>query len=125
MRIVLDLFPAKVLVVPTIVAETLDYSTIDYNGSTPQARRVTRTRIVITDEVVMIAADANAGPTLIFKERYDESSLLLEKNRSKPMRVRTRTGKVLVFMKDENCGCGSMLRAWNPYGVMYSDRDPR
>jgi hypothetical protein len=125
MKIAIDLFPAKVLVIPAQDAEGLDFETVDYNDNVSHARRVTRVRIVITENTVMIAADANAGPTLIFKEGYDRDSLRLQKNRAKPMRVRTSTGKVLIFFKDENCGCGSGLRAWNPYNTVYSDRDPR
>ena len=36
----------------------------------------------------------------------------------------TKTGKMVAFKLDRNCGCGSRLRAWNPYRHVYSSKDP-
>ena len=125
MRVTFDLFPAKVLVIPP--SEELDalvYEDIAFLSTVANGRRVEAVRIVFTEATVMIAGDSPQGPVLIFQEKYDPTSLILNKNRSKPMRVRTLNGKVLVFTKDDNCGCGSKLRAWNPYRTVYSTKDP-
>lgn len=125
MHVTFDLFPARVLVIPPgEELDALDYETLEFLTTVKSARRVEAVRIVITEATVLIAADSHTGPVLIFQEKYDPDSLILNRNRSKPMRLRTRNGKVLVFQKDENCGCGSRLRTWNPYRTVYSTKDP-
>jgi len=36
----------------------------------------------------------------------------------------TESGKGLAFRRQDNCGCGSRLRAWNPYKTLNSIKDP-
>ena len=125
MHVVFDLFPARVLVIPpSDELNALNYEEIQVLSAVKSSRRVEAVRVVLTEATVMIAADSDTGPVLIFQEKYDPASLILSKNRSKPMRLRTLNGKVLVFQKDENCGCGSRLRSWNPYRTVYSTKDP-
>jgi hypothetical protein len=124
-----DIFPAKVIVSPPQKKDkdnkdTFSYDDLHYYSDLTGARRVEAVRIVITEKTVLIAADAQAGPMLIFKEKYDSDSLFVQKNKSKPSRLRTESGKILVFQKDDNCGCGSRLRTWNPYRTVYSTKDP-
>ena len=85
---------------------------------------VTAVRAVIADNVLMIAADSDQGPMLIFREKIDSESLVLEKGPQKIARLRTLSGKVVFLEKDANCGCGSRLRGWNPYKTMYASGDP-
>ena len=108
MRIQLDLFPA-------IVTVTIDGK---------EARTVSRTRVIVTDSVVLIAGDSATGPVLIFREQIVSADITKSKSSSSPSSVITTSGKALSFVKDENCGCGSRLRGWNPYGQLYSSKDP-
>jgi hypothetical protein len=125
MQIVFDLFPARVFVAPqSDELDALTYEELTVLSSAPHSRRVDAVRVVITEATVMIAADSPSGPMLIFQEKYDPASLQTQKNRAKPSRLRTLSGKVIVFEKDENCGCGSRLRSWNPYRTVYSTKDP-
>lgn len=125
MKITFDMFPARILVIPPSESlDALEYESIAFRTEVQSARRVEAVRVVLTERTIMIAGDSSNGPVLIFQEKYDPSSIMLQKNRSKPSRVRTLTGKVIIFEKDENCGCGSRLRAWNPYRTVYSTKDP-
>ena len=125
MHIVFDMFPARVLVIPEQDSNaTLSQEDLGYTTPVPNSRKVEAVRVVLTEATVMIAGDSSNGPVLIFQEKYDPSTLVLNKNRSKPGRLTTVNGKIIVFQKDENCGCGSKLRSWNPYRTVYSTKDP-
>jgi hypothetical protein len=125
MKIVFDMFPARVLVIPEQESNAdLNHEDLAFTTPVPNSRKVEAVRIVLTEQTIMIAGDSSNGPILIFQEKYDPSSLVLNKNRSKPGRLVTHNGKIIVFQKDENCGCGSKLRAWNPYRTVYSTKDP-
>ena len=125
MRVVFDMFPARVLVIADQESNAdLNLEDLTYTTRVPNSRKVEAVRVVLTEATIMIAGDSSNGPVLIFQEKYDPSTLVLNKNRSKPGRLTTLNGKILVFQKDENCGCGSKLRAWNPYRTVYSTKDP-
>jgi hypothetical protein len=59
----------------------------------------------------MIGLDSPEGPKLVFQEKY-----VSHKKEGKHHIVQTIEGKTLIFRKDDNCGCGSRLRSWQPYG---------
>ena len=126
MKIVYDVYPAKALVTPPRREfDTYEFATMTLTTEIKDSRRVNDVRVVITDEVVMIAADSSSGPVLIFQERYSPENLIVDKDKKKISRVQTVTGKSIVFSKDEaSCGCGGKLRAWNPYRTVYSSKDP-
>lgn len=68
----------------------------------------------------MIAEDSPEGPKLVFREKVLEI-----KQESKLTHLLTESGKIIVVTKDHNCGCGSRLRSWNPYGnYISSSQDP-
>jgi hypothetical protein len=124
MHVVFDLFPARVRVAPERQAtDTYVYEELTVTSPMEQSRLVDRVRIVLTEKTVMIAADSSSGPVLIFKEKYLPETFFHDKKK-KTGRVTTEHGKVLVFEKDANCGCGSALRGWNPYRTVYSTKDP-
>ena len=120
MKVVHDLFPAFVGVAPADLLPTLQ----DLRSApiTAGAYQVTKARIILTDTVVAVAVDSQDGPIVIFRERYTEHHK--SDVRTEDSHVLTETGKMLAYKKDENCGCGSRLRAWNPYNHVYSDQDP-
>jgi hypothetical protein len=124
-RIIYDSFPARAVVIPSH-AEFTGFETISLNSARfiTNARLVSAVRIIITDDKILIGADSHSGPMLIFQEKYDKSTLVLAKGKVKESRLKTPTGKSVIFGRDDDCGCGSKLRAWNPYNTMYSTKDP-
>ena len=120
MKIMNDVFPAFVG-----VAQAGLVSTVQELSSAPitaGAYQVTKTRIVVTDEAVIVAVDGQDGPMIIFRERYTAHHK--SESRTEDSYIITETGKMLAYKKDENCGCGSRLRSWNPYRHVYSSQDP-
>jgi hypothetical protein len=53
----------------------------------------------------------STGANVVFNETYISHSKI-----DRIHRVTTESGKLIAFSKDDNCGCGSRLRSWNPYG---------
>jgi hypothetical protein len=121
MQIKHDVFPAFVGVAQVDLGlETLQ----DLKSApiTPGAYQVTKARIVVMDDHVLVAVDGNDGPMIIFREAYSEfhkSNVPTEDSY-----IKTVSGKMLAYKKDANCGCGSRLRSWNPYKHVYSVKDP-
>lgn len=128
MQITYDVFPAQVLVCPAPEDNQYEaYSalTVLDGKQIKHSRKVEAVRVVLYGGNVLIAGDGQNGPMLIFKEGYNVETLDLTTERNKgTSRLVTTSGKVVIFSKDNNCGCGSMLRAWNPYGTLYSVKDP-
>jgi hypothetical protein len=126
MKVIYDLFPARVRVCVGENVSDEEYETIGVMTRVQGSRLVDKVRVILTDVTIMIAADSDNGPMLIFREKYVKESLLPEK--PKPgrgvTRLKTETGKVVIMEKDANCGCGSRLRGWNPYNTAYSTNDP-
>jgi hypothetical protein len=120
MRKSIDVFPALIKLAPPGSLE--DYTTLQTTGDVPQGtRRVDRSRAIIIDNVLIIAQDAPEGPQVVFKEQVESSS-----TEGKTTHVLTVSGKIIAITKDSNCGCGSRLRGWNPYGhtIASSSQDP-
>jgi hypothetical protein len=123
-KILYDLFPARVRVVPaTDVAAALAASELN-TYTRAFGRAVDKVRVVLTDQHLLIAADADAGPVLIFRERYDRDSLSWPRKNSEQKRLISESGKLVIVEHDPNCGCGSRLRSWNPYRTVMSEQDP-
>jgi len=124
-RIIYDSFPARAVVLPDgTEVESFELLSLNSARMLKNARLVSSVRVIITDDRILIGADSNAGPMLIFQEKYDKSTLVLAKGKVKECRLKTLTGKSVIFGRDDDCGCGSKLRAWNPYNTMYSTKDP-
>lgn len=115
MRIIRDVFPAHLAVVPA--GEIADVYDLKSSPATKGSHYVATTRVVVTDEAVIVAQDSPNGAQIIFQEKY-EVFLKGDENR-----VVTKSGKMLAFSKDTNCGCGSRLRSWNPYRTLNSIKD--
>jgi len=115
----IDIFPAVIRLSPENTVENLDDFGI--TGDAPQGtRKLDRCRAVILNGSLMVVVDSPSGPSLVFQEKITE-----EKHEKKVSKVRTVTNKVIAITKDQNCGCGSRLRGWNPYGnVVGSSFDP-
>jgi len=123
-KILYDNFPLRARVFASDVVSDDEFLTVSITEQRARSRLVTALRAVVTDEIIMIAADSDKGPVLLFKERYDPNTLMITKGVEKLLRVRTLSGKTIVIERDANCGCGSKLRGWNPYKTVYSSKDP-
>jgi hypothetical protein len=126
MKVIYDLFPAKIRVCVGENVSDEEYETIGVMTRVQGSRLVDSVRVILTDVTIMIAADSENGPILIFREKYIKESLSPEKPKPNRgvTRLKTETGKVIIMEKDANCGCGSRLRGWNPYNTAYSTNDP-
>lgn len=115
----IDVFPAIVRLAPP--DSLSDITQLPIRGDAPQGtRKLDRCRIVCINGVVQIVVDSPEGPRLMFREAVSEQI-----SENKTHWLRTEKGKILVFEKDNNCGCGSRLRSWNPYGTsITSSQDP-
>ncbi len=71
---------------------------------------VDKCRIVIDEDLIMVAVDSPEGARVIFQEEY----VTFEKDLKGESKIVTKSGKMLAFKRDTNCGCGSRLRSWNP-----------
>lgn len=118
-NIILDRFPCHLVAVPA--GFTDDVSTLQSDPPTPGAKYLEVTRVILTDEGIIVAKDGHEGPQIVFQERYE--TVDISKNPKNDTRVVTISGKMLVFKKDTNCGCGSRLRGWNPYRTLNSIKD--
>jgi len=120
MQIIHDIFPAHL----TVAAPGAYSNVFDLRSHPPMddSYYLTKTRVVVTSTNVIIAHDGPQGPVILFNEQYetfDKSNVKAEDSY-----ITTKSGKMLVYAKDENCGCGSRLRSWNPYKHLYSSKDP-
>lgn len=116
MKKLVDLFPAIIFLAPPGSLENLSDLIID--APKPQGtRKVDRCRVAIVDNRIYIVVDSPEGPSVVFREGI----ISYEKSEDKKMhRAQTVSDKLLLFFKDQNCGCGSKLRSWNPFGSQLS-----
>lgn len=119
MKILHDVFPAFLAVAPP---DSIELSQLHSQPNSPGSYQLTKTRVVVTDERVIVAHDGPQGPVIVFNEKYKEFNRSGVK--AEDSHVVSATGKMLAYRKDDNCGCGSRLRAWNPYRHVYSSQDP-
>lgn len=119
MQIKYDVFPAHV-----VLAQKDSMALADLHSSPPtkDTYYLSKTRVIVSDERVIIAHDSNEGPVIVFNEEYEQFDKAGQK--TEDSHVVTRSGKMIAFKLDRNCGCGSRLRAWNPYRHVYSSKDP-
>jgi hypothetical protein len=115
----IDIFPAIIKLSPEGSVENLEE--FDFASTPPKGtRKLDRCRAVVLNETLMIVVDSPTGPTLVFREKVTEQ--FHDKNVTK---LRTQSNKVVIIKKDDNCGCGSRLRGWSPYGnIATSSFDP-
>jgi hypothetical protein len=108
MKILFDLFPSVLVAAAPGLVEDLDQ--IMVVPPTEGTFMVDKCRVVVDEDLVIVAVDSPEGAKVIFQEEYD----VFTKNRAGESKILTKSGKMLAFKRDENCGCGSRLRSWNP-----------
>lgn len=108
----IDLFPSIVYVAPPGSYESI--TELDpLGGKPPGVRKVDRSRVVIYDGKIFVVIDSPEGPQLVFREGVVE---YIKNDDNKSHHALTESGKIMAFTKDTNCGCGSRLRSWSPFG---------
>ena len=114
-----DIFPAHVAVAPNGAFEYVE----DLISSPPKegSHYVGTARVIVVDDLVVVAVDSPSGPNIVFREKYE--TFLKGRKSTEEHRIITVSGKMLAFRKDTNCGCGSRLRSWNPYNTVNSIKD--
>jgi hypothetical protein len=121
LKILVDIFPAHLQVAPANALS--DVSELNPAPAKDGLFYVATTRSLIIEEdgiqKVIVAVDSPDGAQVIFLEEIEDA---FEDKTTKTYRIVTKSGKMLAFTKDTNCGCGSRLRAWNPYRTLYSNR---
>lgn len=126
MRVLHDLFPAFITVVPSNTVDDFRSVAVTSSNLPPGARYLERVRVVVTSDdkgnIVMVAADHHAGPRLIFSERL--ADLNWSGNKTDDSQLITESGKIIAFKYQKGCNCGSRLRSWSPYRTMDSIKDP-
>jgi hypothetical protein len=120
LRAISDVFPALVWLAPP---NSIGLDELTIPGNAPEGtRKVDRVRVVLLGDSILIAQDTPEGPKLVFREKFTHRHV-----DGKLQAVLTESEKVVAFIKDSSCGCGSRLRGWNPYGQnssVYSSQDP-
>lgn len=107
-----DLFPSVVYVAPPeMYQDILDLDPT--GGKPPGVRKVDRSRVVIYDGKIFVVIDSPEGPQLVFREGVLD---FVKNEDTGSYHALTETGKIMAFTKDTNCGCGSRLRSWSPFG---------
>lgn len=119
MKIITDIFPAHVAVAPEGVFDDLEQ--LKSSPAPEGSHYVGTTRVVVFDNIVVVAVDSPEGAKIIFREKY--SNFIKGEDPTKEHRLVTESGKMMAFKKDTNCGCGSRLRSWNPYKTVNSIMD--
>lgn len=123
MKVLADVFPALVVAAPSGSFD--DYTLLGTGSSRPSgAMGVDRARIIVFEGLVLVAVDSTSGapPQLVFREGV--RSVNLSGSKDLDSQLLTESGKGLAFRRQDNCGCGSRLRAWNPYKTLNSIKDP-
>lgn len=114
-----DVFPAVFLVAD---ADTLpEFTDLVFFQDKPEStRRVDRCRVTIFNKKIYVVVDTPGGFQVVFRE-----DLLDYKKLENQHNGLTTSEKIIAFRKDDNCGCGSRLRSWSPFGnQVSSSMDP-
>lgn len=131
MRIIHDIFPAVISMTTTAPTENAPL-TAKSPATTLNAKKVDRSRIIVTDERVIIAVDSPEGPTVIFNQAYDQSTANLNRNRNNDSYLTVTPEEpskpvYIAYSRYDDCSCGSRLRGWSPFGSLTatsSTKDP-
>lgn len=118
-QIIYDRFPCHLAAVAA--GELEDVTRLRSFEPTPNSTYLETTRVILTDEHILVAKDATEGPQIVFREAYE--TFIPSDDIKKDSFVVTKTGKMLAFKKDMGCGCGSRLRGWNPFKTLNSIKD--
>jgi hypothetical protein len=116
----MDVFPAHASFAPAGMFEHMQQ--VRSHPPMEGTRYLDRVRVIVTETEVAVAQDGDSGPVVMFREKIREwHRSTMGMNDSY---VTTVSGVMIAFSKNDACGCGSRLRAWNPYKSLLSTRPP-
>lgn len=121
-KVLHDVFPAFVA-----VATGDDQTPRDDLRSSPPTKgtyQIVMARVVVTDSEVLVAKDGPTGPIIVFRQPYTFGNHYKNPSKKLDSYLTLDNGQTIAYRKDENCGCGSRLRSWNPYNISNSSKDP-
>jgi hypothetical protein len=122
LRITYDVFPARLIVSAPNVYKSVHYFKLPEEKepkSIPEGTfYVEVSRIVLTEDEVLVAVENEDGAQIIFRDKYDPLKLEKSTFLNPHNRLTTETGRMLIFEKDSTCGCGARLKSWNPYRTL-------
>lgn len=119
-KVSFDLFPAHVALAPEGLLE--DPLLLSSAPASAGSYYISVARVLIFgDRVVVVQEFPSQGAVVVFNEAI--KNFYKAASRDQDSIVITVSGKILAFKKDSSCGCGSRLRSWNPYRVLYSNKD--
>lgn len=106
-----DVYPARAVV-------SLYYGFKDPEGEKisiekRMSRELYAVRVCVVAGWILIGADSPDGPVLVFSQKISDQHKIRTGKDAESF-VITENGRLVVFKKDDECGCGSKLRAWNP-----------
>lgn len=112
-----DIFPAIFLVAE---ADSLEnYADLGFTANKPSnTRRLDRCRVAIVNGVLFVVVDSPEGHKVVFREKVADTF-----NDKTTYHALTVSGKICAWTKDTNCGCGSRLRSWSPFGATLSSME--
>lgn len=112
-----DVFPAIFLVAE---ADSLEnYQDLAFTGDKPaNTRRLDRCRVAIVNGTMFVVIDSPEGAKVVFREKVADYF-----RGGDTYHALTVSGKICAFTKDTNCGCGSRLRSWSPFGATLSSME--
>lgn len=119
MRIIEDIFPAHSSFAAPGTIDNIE--TLYANPEQEDVYYVGTARVVLTENLVLVAVDSPEGAKIVFQEEYE--TFLTAHSNDPTYRLITKSGKMVAFKRDSSCGCGSRLRSWNPYKTLASNRD--
>jgi hypothetical protein len=114
-----DIFPAIFLIAEPDSLE--NYADLTFTANKPSnTRRLDRCRVAIFNGALYVVVDSPEGHKVVFREKVADYS-----RNDATYHALTVSGKICAFTKDHNCGCGSRLRSWSPFGATLSSiEDP-
>lgn len=124
MQVHQDVFPAIILITTAEFPAPANELSAAPPTKGDGAYQVHTSRIVVSNNHVLIVRDSNEGPVIVFSEDIDPLSHYKNPDKRGTSYLTTLSGKKIAFVKDSSCGCGSRLRSWSPYNYMSSSKDP-
>lgn len=114
-----QIFPAIVLIAEP---ETLQkFQNLRFDKEKPAGtRRVDRSKVFFLNDTIYVGVSTPEGPQLVFREGLEKYEKVGDQHNAL-----TLSGKIIAVRKDDNCGCGTTLKGWSPFGNSLSSiKDP-
>ncbi len=105
------MFPMAVALYPPSFHESLEKPYLSVGLSDSGGIHYNNARVIVHKNQIIVGIDSALGP----QEALRDNIVFFDVQ--KPFtRLLTEKGLLVVFAKTGDCGCGSKLRGWNPYG---------